>query len=240
MTDTYWWRGVRNWGDLLSEPLLAHYAGVGAYWASPEEAELLCVGSVVGHVDKSWQGHILGSGKLFEDEKVPQGARIWALRGPLTATGVKGSYALGDPGLLADELVPKPVKQHKLGILPHWSDKELTLRTEWDKFSPARLDPSTDPLTLIAQIGACEKLVTSSLHGLIVADAFGVPRRFEMASQLAREGGIFKHLDYSASVGHPFEIGITSSPHRFKINDCRDQLIDAFENYGVWKRSTGK
>ena len=239
MVRLYEWAGQTNWGDRLSPYLLEHYAGVETTWSPAAKADLICTGSVVGHVPDSWSGHILGSGKLFEYDKIPPDAHIWALRGKLSARGVRGTYALGDPGLLADELVPAPVKRHKLGILPHWSDRELTKRTEWDKYAPLRINPTWEPLSVISAIGSCDKLVTSSLHGLIVADAFGIPRRFEAAKQLAREGGFFKHKDYSSSIGAAFEVGVTMNVSRFKVNDCRDALIDAFENYGTYVRSIG-
>jgi pyruvyltransferase len=234
---TYWWRDRLNFGDQITSHLLQHYAGLDAQWSPAAEADLISTGSILGHVPADWTGNILGSGKLFEHDKVPENARVWALRGPLSAKGIRGDYALGDPGLLADELVPRPVRTHKLGILPHWSDRTLTQRTEWDQFSPLRIYPDWEPLDVLAAIGSCDKLVTSSLHGVIVADAFGIPRRFEPTPRLHKEGGFLKHLDYNASIGHKFEVGVTSQPSRFKINDRRDELIDAFEDFASWIRS---
>lgn len=237
MLRSYWWKDVPNFGDLLTPYLLKHYAELDTEWSPIDQADLISTGSILGHASPWWGGHILGSGKLFAHDQVPPNAKVWALRGPISAKGVRGSFALGDPGLLADELVPPQEKRYTLGILPHWSDKELTQRTEWDRYNPVRISPSWHPLDVIATIGACHKLITSSLHGLILADAFGIPRRFEWASRLDKEGGDLKHRDYHASIGHRFEVGVTSEPNRFKVNDRRDELIDVFEAFASEARS---
>lgn len=234
---TYWWNGRYNWGDWLTPYLLQHYSDLNTRWVSPEVAGLISVGSIVGHVDPEWRGAILGAGKLRESDQVPRRAHIFALRGPLTAQGIPGDYALGDPGLIADELVPLPVRTHRLGILPHWSDEVLVNRPEFLKYDPLIISPLWDAPDVVTAIGSCDKIVTSSLHGLILADAFGIPRRFEPTPRLAQEGGFLKHLDYSASIDHPFEPGVTSTPNRFKINDVRSQLVDAFEAYGDYVRA---
>ena len=102
----FFWNLVTNWGDRLSPLLLHRFSRVQAEWSTAEAAEIVCVGSILGNlVRPTYTGVILGSGKLFEDGIVPPNANILALRGPLTARGVRGLFALGDPGLLADEMV---------------------------------------------------------------------------------------------------------------------------------------
>lgn len=229
---SYWWRERPNFGDLLTPLLLKHFVGVETEWSPAHDADLISTGSILGHVPRTWKGHILGSGKLFERDEVPTDSTVWALRGPISAKGIRGDFALGDPGLIADELVGPQNKRWKIGILPHWSDSVLTKRTEWDRYEPVRIHPTWHPLDVLATIGACEKIVTSSLHGVILADAFGIPRRFEHAARLDHEGGHLKHRDYNASIGHKFEVGVTSQPSRFKVNDRRDELLDAFDAFG--------
>ena len=88
--------------------LLEHFANVRATWSPVHGAKLVTVGSVLEHIPPEWDGHILGAGQLHENSYLhlhTNTAKVWALRGPLTARNVPGEYALGDPGLLADELV---------------------------------------------------------------------------------------------------------------------------------------
>ena len=78
----FWWQLVTNWGDRLSPLLLQRFAHVDAVWAAADEAEVVCVGSVLGNLIKpTYTGIVLGSGKLFEDGIVPPRANILALRG---------------------------------------------------------------------------------------------------------------------------------------------------------------
>src|ERR1035438_2780504 len=92
---SFWWRGVTNWGDLLTPLLLRRFANVEAQWASPEESDVVCVGSILGNLVKpTFTGAVIGSGKMFENGEVPSKATILALRGPLTALGVAGDFVL--------------------------------------------------------------------------------------------------------------------------------------------------
>jgi hypothetical protein len=72
---------------------------------------------------------------------------------------------------------------------------------------------------------------------MIVADAYGIPRRFEPTARLKDEGGFLKHRDYSEAIGMRFEPGVTlEAGYHSGINDRRDELIDAMETYGSWVR----
>jgi len=209
-------------------------------WAPVELAEVICVGSILGNLVKpDYKGIVLGSGKLFEDGVVPPSAKILALRGPLTARGVKGAYAIGDPGLLADELVIIDDKQHDLGIVPHWSDHTLEHDPQFAKYDPVIVRFDSDPLTVIRTIGACRKIISSSLHGLILADAFNIPRRFEATAAWAKEGGDFKVRDHNAALCLPFEIGLTQQANSNRVNDCKAALWDAFQTLGTMVHSNG-
>lgn len=228
---TFWWKQVPNFGDRLTPFLLTRFANVGATWAPISEANLFGVGSIIDLIPNDWRGIILGSGKLRPNFEFKQTHRkqILALRGELTAKGVKGDFALGDPGLLANELVRVDTKKYELGIIPHWSDTELLQRPEFKKFNPKVINPRADPLEVIKTIGECRKIVSSSLHGIIVADAFGIPRRFEYAKQFDKEGGIFKFQDYSSAIKTPFEVGKLIAPSRFHIEDRQHEIFDAFQ-----------
>lgn len=228
----YWWIGRPNWGDLLTPLLLKHFCNIQADWAPVEQASLVAVGSVIEHIPDGWHGQIIGSGKLHESSPLPLDAEILALRGPLSANGVRGSFALGDLGLLANELVQVETKKHTLGIVPHWSDKALGIDPRFTQYNPIVIDPCGDPLDVIRTIGECHKIVSSSLHGIILADAFGIPRRIEYAPRLDVEGGTFKFRDYSESVRTPFEIGKTVRGNIQVINDCKSSLYDVLRELG--------
>ncbi len=231
----YWWRSVANFGDALAPLLLEHFADVKVIWEPVETTEIVSVGSVLEHIKPDWKGYILGSGKHKEHTKLTIGseAKILALRGPLTAKFFTGSYALGDPGILANELVGPQKKLWDIGIVPHWRD--TTLAGSFPKLIPKQysckvIDVRESPLEVLRQIGSCGKIVTSSLHGMIVADAFGLPRRVEYCPELSKpsEGGDFKFRDYSESIHAPFEFGKLQTATRVRVEDLQFSIYDAY------------
>jgi len=234
----YWWREVPNFGDALAPFLLERFAYLNVEWDTVSRAQVASIGSILEHIPPLWDGYILGSGMLHENSRLQihqmrSGitAKILALRGPLTARVVQGDYALGDPGILADELVGSQPKQWDLGILPHFTDKELVPRFQELIKPPATIkviNAGDHPIEVVKQIGACRRLVTSSLHGMIVADAFGIPRRVEMSKSFKYDGGDFKFKDYSASIQMKWEIGKMAEASRFRVEDVKFQIYDAF------------
>lgn len=239
----YWWAGKKNFGDQLSPIILRQFARINPVWSEASDAQVLSTGSILESVklwSESWSGVVAGSGKLYGSHKVDlPNAKILGVRGPLTAPGYKldvRSYnpVYGDPGLLADELVVVHRKTHNLGLLPHWSDTELCKRPEFLKYQPLIIDPSDDPLTVVKQIGQCRKLVSSSLHGIIVSDAFAIPRRIELPPRIkaGAEGGDYKWRDFNASVGVEHKIGVTQAASRHLVEARQHDLYDMFEKLG--------
>ncbi len=242
MTTAYWWKGAPNFGDALAPFLIERFSNVKVNWAPIADASIASVGSILEHIPARWSGLILGSGKLKEASKLNDytyTAKILALRGPLTAKHFpKGNFAIGDPGLLADELVGPQEKKWDLGIVAHWRDKELVPRFLKIIRPPSTtkvIDPGDDPLEVIRQIGSCRRIVTSSLHGMIVADAFGIPRRVEVSPALDREGGDFKFKDYSASILAPFIPGKMFEPIRWHVEDAKFEIYDAYRELENWQ-----
>lgn len=236
----FWWQdSVKapggNWGDLLTPLLIDHFTDMHARWVPVEEADFIGVGSILEHIPPGWEGVIAGAGRLIWDSPLNiDQAKILALRGPLSARGVPGDYALGDPGLLANELAPIKAKKYDIGIVPHWSDNRLSTDPRFTKFGNHKvIQFNQDPLTIVRTIGECRKIVSSSLHGLIVADSYGIPRRFEYAPSLDTEGGMFKFNDYSLSISLKLEVGKLQRAHRYTVEDRQHELWDCWRTLGA-------
>jgi pyruvyltransferase len=182
-----------------------------------------------------WEGTVLGTGSLYPDSKVPYNAEYLAVRGPLTAA-LTGSHdvALGDAGLLANELVPQQHRKYNVGVIPHWSDKDMERRFWGD--GAVLIDVTDDPLLVVKKIASCKRIISSSLHGIIVADAYGIPRRTELTPQFAKEGGDHKFRDHNAAVGVPFRVGEWQSPVFSRVEDRQHELYDAFNDFGHYLR----
>lgn len=230
--NVYFWRDVPNFGDRIGLDLLEHFTGVPARWAEMEFADVVVTGSVIEQIPSGWTGAVAGAGVLTREcSKNLMQANVLAVRGPLSRERIecnnKSSVVMGDPALLADELVDVTTRDRQLGILPHWTDTRLQYEGVFQPYNPLFISPFDDPKTVVANVGRCQKLVTSSLHGLILADSFGIPRRYEKSPRmLPEEGGQFKFHDYHRSIGLPFEVGVTQQADRNRVEDMKNELFD--------------
>ena len=249
MIDLYYWANRPNFGDAIALPLTQHFTQVETRWAAPPNARVVTCGSVLGHLPDDWNGIVCGAGSLTAGEigDIRPFATL-ALRGLLTYREFKWrgfeptTCAIGDPALLATELYP-PVtddQRYDLGVMPHWTDTELLPRIIEErkfykgKWSILAIDPRSVPQVVVDQIACCDKIVSSSLHGIIVADAYGVPRRAERFSRMFTryEGGEYKWHDYASMTGKPISFGRTIEVDRGRVDRAKQELFDAFGRLG--------
>lgn len=231
----YYWKEKENFGDLLTPLLVKRFCNLPSRWSKVNDSQLVMVGSILHHLPSNYEGVIAGCGSLYPKPLTFPKAKILAVRGPKTLQllGIKSkNIVLGDPGLLADELILPQDKIYELGVVPHWSDASLSRDQRFTKYNPKIIDVSLDPIKVITEIARCKKVVSSSLHGVVLADAFGIPRRIELAPDMISnpyEGGIFKWEDYSASIGMKFVTGITQEPSRNAITERQHELFDIMQ-----------
>jgi len=139
---------------------------------------------------KDWQS-FSGAGE--------NGFTVTATRGPLSEhlltgkpEGAVGVY--GDPvWLLPRFYAPVPVKKWKLGVIVHLSeladrDPETHVKSELQRYSiPESLKDhihlinTVTPISMtsikdkIDEILACDRIVSTSLHGMVFAESYGIP-----------------------------------------------------------------
>lgn len=232
MRKVYWWnehsrgavKGKRNFGDYLTDTLLTQL-NVEHEWAPPEDADLVLTGSILEHLPCCWPGTVIGAGALFEDSDLHlHHTNVLAVRGPLTAKLLGKDCAIGDPGLMASTLItPQPVTWD-LGVVPHWKDDDLFKRFSYGHL----IDPTNGPMTVLNEIAKCRRIITSSLHGLIVSDAFGLPRQAELPPHDPHGGHLFKWEDHAAAMNMGTEFGnmvqVSQSVMESRQKEIRDAL----------------
>lgn len=112
---------------------------------------------------------------------------FWGVRGPLTrdALGLDADMVLGDPGFLLPLLYQperRPELCGKTGCMPHYSAVHRAEDLRASVGADFVLSPSVctdeDLESLIDQIASMDFLLTASLHGAILACAYGVPFAF--------------------------------------------------------------
>lgn len=113
------------------------------------------------------------------------------------------SPVLGDAGILTPMLFDKRVhKKYKVGIIPHYREHECCeLSYVLYQYPNIHIiDMRGDVLDVIAEITECEIILSSSLHGLIIADAFRIPNQRIYLTD-APLGSGFKFDDYYSAYG---------------------------------------
>lgn len=138
--------------------------------------------------------------------------------------GKKLDVPTGDGGLLASSLIDnKNEKKFSIGIIPHFKEKHeprfKELQANYN--NSVIIDLTDEPMNVIKAISQCEVIISSSLHGLVVADSFGIPNmRLVYSDKLLGDG--FKFDDYYSSYNVEstyFDLKRSGYP---KINDVID------------------
>ncbi|MGB3472831.1 MAG: polysaccharide pyruvyl transferase family protein [Erythrobacter sp.] len=206
--DIYFWRPAigLNFGDYLASVVVQRMLAEAEL--VPDEPtsrarRLLSVGSIL-HFAKNGDA-VWGSGR---NGKIPDERHnfarldVRAVRGPKTrafleARGIKVPEVYGDPALLLPRLLPTrfakaPVKG-RIGLILNLNDPLPEAGIE----NAFVIDPKDHWANVIAKILSCEFLISGSLHGLVIADAYGVPCSFLRLSNIEPD---FKYHDYFEGV----------------------------------------
>jgi pyruvyltransferase len=198
-----WWAHADNFGDLLAPWLVNKITGKEVSLAKPADPHYLVVGSILGRARPSsvvWGIGAFGTERL--DTLCPT-AEYLAVRGPLTrnklATAkIKCPRIYGDPALLAPRYwAPRVSATHEVGLVLRWSEYNLEERFKIPGVKKIYLR-SNDVEGTIDAMCSCKNILSSSLHGLIIADAYGIPNAW-LATRTPR-GLEFKYWDYFISV----------------------------------------
>jgi pyruvyltransferase len=213
-----YWTDAPNFGDLLAPYLIHRLTGLEVKHVFIRPGHLrkplldirhhhvfsyLAIGSIASRINRN--SMVWGSGTFGTENKkdlCPQ-ATFFAARGPLTRNLVRmhgGTCpeVYGDPALLFPEIYhPKVEKKYEFGVIKRWSE-------------PLPPDHALDPAIKIIDFGtsdiegtikdilACKRILSSSLHGLILADAYQIPSAW--IASTTPKGLEHKFYDYFLSV----------------------------------------
>lgn len=219
----------RNWGDDLNyyfiqmitgRPVVMYHNFKLAKWFHLKN--YLCIGTLLDAVNYSnKQTVVWGAGVSGQDRDFIIPHKMCAVRGYKTIDFLKNRnfphpIVVGDPALLLprfyepkfrgerrEEKGEKKLRKFKIGIIPHVIDLKHPVVDEIQQKHPeiliidlAHYKKWTD---VIDQICSCNMILSSSLHGLIVSDAYGIPNSWiELSGKIP--AGYFKYQDYGTSV----------------------------------------
>ncbi|MBF9149655.1 polysaccharide pyruvyl transferase family protein [Novosphingobium jiangmenense] len=230
-----------NWGDKLNEWMGEKISGLEVIhreeiYPYPPRPIHYWIGSHLATACADPNAIVWGAGCI--SETVPLAGRpreICAVRGWLSnerlkKAGLPAPDVVGDAALLLPRLYkPKRELERKaLGVIPHcfeWDEEFYRKTRDWED---ARvIDICGGIEEVIEQIVACDRIISSSLHGIICADAYGVPAIWLHASDKPVGDG-FKFRDYFSSVGRP-----DRDPIIVDAGTERSALEDRFHDYRV-------
>jgi pyruvyltransferase len=202
----YWWNELPNFGDAMNPLLISRLFGIDVVWSDLQSADLTASGSVIQWItpvveQRSERIAVWGSGFIFAGEPPPPADAViyCAVRGRKSAEfgHVGADIARCDPGLLASLVITAPpLKTSVLGIVPHLNHRNSPIIRRLAAEVDARIiDVTDEPAKVIEAIAGCEFVFSTSLHGLVVADSFGIPNCW-VTTHPRPFGGDWKFADY--------------------------------------------
>jgi hypothetical protein len=222
---------VHNVGDTVNPSVITAITGSPVIHISNQhEPHLVAIGSMMAKTAAS--SHVWGTGVVHPDYgigAVPS-SQVHALRGRLSHSVMRrggtpvGDVPLGDPAYLAPSLLgikKNATKKFRVGLVPHYVDRSnpIILRMMREP-GVADLNVHDPPEVFLARMAQCEVVVSSSLHGLVFAEALDIPNLWIKVSDDI-VGGEFKFQDWFSTTRCP-----QTSFHPLAGNDTVETLAE--------------
>ena len=241
-----YWNFNENLGDLLA-PVITQWMlgrlGLELSGKAAHPGHLMTVGSILGL--GIFDSVVWGSGvNSFRHvgrialQKDYRRLDIRAVRGPITAqvlreNGYTCPKVYGDPAILMPMIYPgrRPEKKRTYVVIDHYMKKKQT--------GEENLSIRTgDYRTFLDKILEAEVVYSSSLHGIILAESYGVPAVF---IRQGMEEELLKYYDWYFATGR-YEVRLAASLAEAKQTDpmelpkldtMREDLLQSFP-YDLW------
>lgn len=199
----YWWDGHPNFGDDLTPWLLPKY-GIVPIHRVASAASFAGAGSVLEFLPPTFDGVIWGSGLMHSRPHSLPNAHVLAVRGAHTRDliGAPSDVALGDPGILVSRHLRRSQTRWEIGLMPHGHHRGHEGVRQLAAAAGVRvhiINVHQRAAAALREIAACERIISTSLHGLITADSFGIPAAWT-SLEPPLDGGVFKFEDYESVV----------------------------------------
>ncbi len=208
----FWWKegNFINFGDHLSYILVERIVGCPLRCYNKrsivQDKKLLASGSIFYFAyegDVVWGSGINGK-RPNKDEYLFNSLDIRSVRGPLTRAFLQDNFGIlapevyGDPALLFPYLFPEFKKsetpKNAYSVIVHYLDSGHFVDSD-DSHLVSGIAPWD---TVIKEILNSEFVISSSLHGVVIAEAYGIPARL---LRLSDHEPLLKFHDYYQGTG---------------------------------------
>lgn len=257
---------LMNVGDTLS-PLIVGWLlerrGIDPKRDVGRTKHLLAVGSILsfGGADAAvWGSGVLSRDKVrqIREKKTLYRRKldVRAVRGPVTRevlmnAGYECPEVYGDPAVLMPLIYPgeKPDRKYDVSVILHHRTSQENGREDPYHFELGQdlthqrpvhfIDPKTDDYRwFIDEIRSSGFVISSSLHGIILAEAYGVPAfflNFGIEDQLDKFEDWYRSTGRELSWVKTVEEGLDAAlPALPSLNGMQEKLISCFP-YDLWE-----
>lgn len=189
LVPVFYWDGKPNFGDLIGPYLISKMTRKPVLNIKDlRYSGIMSVGSIIHMLDRK-NMVIWGSGLMYEPTNMQlkrlknYNPQILSVRGHETAKQLtKAGLSLPDDKLYGDPALilpffykPQVSKDKKIGICPHYIHKSNFLKNIIGKNELKIINVQNDVETVIDEIASSSVCISTSLHGLIIAQAYNVP-----------------------------------------------------------------
>lgn len=258
----FYYANLPNMGDLLNPLLVKELFNLDSERRTYLNCELSGIGSGLGQFLTGGskvlralkkvssviypEVHVWGTGFINEESETDKmffkkEMKFHAVRGNLSKARVerilkrKLDIPVGDAGLLADRLIKETIeKKYSVGIIPHFKEQGHPIFQEMNEAykNSIIIDLMEEPIEVIKKIAQCEIIISTSLHGLIVADSFYIPNQHIVVTSNMKGDG-FKYKDYYSAYN--------IDPNTINLNyEPIPKLEEIVRNYKIKKEMVDK
>lgn len=221
---------VKNAGDRLNANIVSAVSKRNTYYVRDKtKPVLLPSGSILGSARENTR--VWGAGLMHPELGLgaAKPENISLLRGKKSYAALRESgvqlkdIPLGDPLFLAPKLfgvTRSDTVRHRVGIMAHYADRQTKhIQTLLKHADVVDLNVHDDPLHLLKQMARCDHVLSSCLHGIILADALNIPSRWiQTGTKFAGNG--FEFSDWFSLCREP-----QNTPWKLATGDALENII---------------
>lgn len=213
---SYWWDMKKNFGDLIGPWILEELTARPVYntigQLSSTVGACMTVGSVITEMQRPGMT-IWGSGLIaplstaaIKRLKPREPEAILAVRGKHTRKQLMNELGwdvpevYGDPALLMPYLfqpeTKRPLDRSGLSVIPHYSHKAVLSHDHIKRFGGYPVEVQRQAKEVITEVALSDVVISTSLHGLVLAQAYEIPWVWLRITDKTLAGDEFKFEDF--------------------------------------------
>ena len=241
--NVFWWDKRPNFGDAVGPWLFAKITGkqpVNGRGRMLRDAPVASVGSIINIIDQDgtriWGTGLMGplSRDAVKRMSAMPRVSVLAVRGKRTRAELISSLGwdvpetYGDPALLLPRFLPpqgRQITSNRIAVVPHYlHSKYFSEATNNDTYV---VDVEQGMEQVVQEIAAARACISTSLHGVIIAQAYGVPWTWLRIADQKLGGDKFKFEDFFSTLDESAVQSVSISSSDIATLDFQELARDA-------------